>query len=82
VRAHGFERGDLVAVKSPQTRAEHNYTLGLILNPPTSKSRLYEILWLTKDSSYVKVFTEGRNLLLLSAPEGNDSRWRRWRRPE
>jgi len=79
VPAAAFHKGDLVAVKTPHTRAEKTYKVGLVVKPPSHKSRLYEILWLTSNNSYVTVYTEGRNLVLLSAPEGNEARFRRWR---
>tara|TARA_A100001037_G_C14534118_1_gene364397 strand:+ start:172 stop:306 length:135 start_codon:yes stop_codon:yes gene_type:complete len=43
---------------------------------------MLEILWLTKDGKSVTVMGEGRNLKLLSAHEGNEMRYAKYRKKD
>ena len=78
----GFEKGDLVRLEWPISKLQSRYKLGLILDSPKpySKSKLFRILWLTEDGTSDIVLGESFNLVLLSAREGNDKRFAKFRR--
>mgnify|MGYP001191125031 CR=1 FL=1 len=77
----GFEVGDLVQLRWPASKMQSRYNIGIILTRPSpySKSKLFKILWLTKDGTSDIVLSESFNLILLSAREGNEKRFAKYR---
>ena len=78
----GLEVGDLVKLRHPSSRFLKKLHIGVILKAPNefSKSKLHEILWLTEDWLSVILMCEGIELKLLSAHEGNESRFAKYRK--
>jgi len=81
VSTSGFEVGDLVRLKWVSNKSESRYHIGIILKAPSifSNSKLFEILWLTEDGNTAIVLGESFNLELLSAHEGNEARFAKYR---
>jgi len=80
----GFEVGDLVKLRWSANKQQSKYHLGIILRAPSpySKSKLFKILWLTKSGESAIVVTESFNLELLSAHEGNENRFKKYRKTD
>ncbi len=84
MKKSSFEVGDLVQLRQPCGLDLNDYHIGIVLRTPSifSKSKMLEILWLTKDGKSVTVMGEGRNLKLLSAHEGNEMRYAKYRKKD
>lgn len=82
MKVSGLEVGDLVKLRRPSSRFDRKLHIGVILKAPNefSKSKLHEILWLTEDGQSVILMCEGIDLRLLSAHEGNESRFAKYRK--
>lgn len=80
----GFEVGDLVKLRWPVSKQQSQYNLGIVLTAPSlySKSKLFKILWLTGSGESAIVVTESFNLELLSAHEGNENRFKKYRKTD
>ncbi len=78
---YSFRVGDLVEIRQPYGKEECSYGLGLILKEsmPLINVHKYNILWLTKHGKCVINWYEGGNLMLISAKEGNEKRYARYR---
>ena len=78
----GFEVGDLVRLKWPTSRLQSKYHIGIILKAPSrfSNSKIFKILWLTETGNAAIVLSESFNLELLSAHEGNEKRFSKYRK--
>jgi len=81
VAISGFEVGDLVRLRWASNKSESRYHIGIILKAPSifSNSKLFQILWLTVDGNTAIVLGESFNLELLSAHEGNEMRFAKYR---
>ena len=81
---YSFQIGDLVEVRQPFGEEECQYNLGLVISTrsPVANCEKYSILWLTNAGKYVKNWYEGGNLMLVSAREGNENRYAKYRAKE